>query len=189
MVDMHVLSVPPPPPPPCPPLGNVVWEDRNSTSRALLGLGRQPVALSSQYESETVAATTTTGTKNHTDDRNQTEGDLEDRNQIMSSEQSQVDQEPQQDQIQSASLDSVCEEGEEGEKESLVLQWRYGQSHPNAKQLLLRYATKLDVKEKGAAKNSTYYKKYGRPPMPSTREKVGEEEDKVESEPPQQDLR
>ena len=44
-----------------------------------------------------------------------------------------------------------------------LLQWRYGESHPKAKKLLLRYATVLDVKKKGAARESVYYRKHGRP--------------------------
>ena len=41
--------------------------------------------------------------------------------------------------------------------------WRMGEPHPLSKQLLLRYATDKDVKEKGAAQKSMYYRKYGNP--------------------------
>ena len=40
------------------------------------------------------------------------------------------------------------------------LPWRLGVPHPKSKQLLLRYATTEDVKERNAAKKSKYYRKY-----------------------------
>ena len=40
------------------------------------------------------------------------------------------------------------------------LPWRLGVLHPKSKQLLLRYATTADVKERNAAQKSKYYRKY-----------------------------
>ena len=40
------------------------------------------------------------------------------------------------------------------------LPWRLGVFHPRSKQLLLRYATTADVKERNAAQKSKYYRKY-----------------------------
>lgn len=63
--------------------------------------------------------------------------------------------------------DSVRKSGstnmEEDDKHAHTLHWRCGQPHPKAERLLLRLATEVDVKERGAAKKSTYYKKYGNP--------------------------
>lgn len=58
---------------------------------------------------------------------------------------------------------TYMEEGGSGDERTHTLHWRCGQPHPKAKTLLLRLATEVDVKEKGAAKKSTYYKKYGKP--------------------------
>ena len=58
------------------------------------------------------------------------------------------------------------EEGERLEEEGSgtpVLRWRVGVAHPRASQILLRYATTVDKKQLGAAKESQYYKKYGNP--------------------------
>ena len=41
--------------------------------------------------------------------------------------------------------------------------WRLGGPHPLSKQLFLRYSTSKDVKERGAAQKSVYYRKYGNP--------------------------
>ena len=41
--------------------------------------------------------------------------------------------------------------------------WRLGVPHPRSKQLLLRVATTLDTKNRGAANRSQYYRKYGNP--------------------------
>lgn len=49
--------------------------------------------------------------------------------------------------------------------------WRIGVSHERANQLLLRMATDVDVKEKGASHKSKYYKKYGNPNLPQERKR------------------
>lgn len=221
-----------------------MWEHRDTASRALLGIGRQPVALCSHYDGSTppVALTAksagsaepTSSDQNQTgeemeqnqsgEDQNQTEQDLKqnqsdeqkesvyswmDVNQsgtdLRGTDQSGTDQrEKGQGCVEGSPVarSQGCVEGTggsptshakgaetclperecegppakdhcadlqeggcaEGAEDSPTLQWRYGETHPKAKQLLLRYATAQDVKQKGAAKRSTYYIKYGRPP-------------------------
>lgn len=50
---------------------------------------------------------------------------------------------------------------------STLYPWRLGETHHRSNQLLLRFATVSDVKEKGASNKSQYYKKYGNPNIPS----------------------
>ena len=52
---------------------------------------------------------------------------------------------------------------EEEESGAPVLRWRLGEAHPRASRILLRFATTVDKKQLGAAKDSEYYKKYGNP--------------------------
>ena len=47
--------------------------------------------------------------------------------------------------------------------DSSVTEWRLGQPHAKARQLLLRHATTADKKLLGAAQQSQYYYKYGNP--------------------------
>ena len=54
--------------------------------------------------------------------------------------------------------------------ETQQITWRLGTPHPRSKQLLLRYANTLDVKEAGAAQRSQYYRKYGNPNLPQEME-------------------
>ena len=256
----YSYSPPLPSPPPPPPPGNVVWEDRSSASRALLGLGRQPVARRSGYESYIPPVTLSTGATSKTDQNQIGEGEADPnqaRNQTQASEnhgQNHTEGSGEEDRIQTQlegntqnqsagsslslshdkegskdteessstrgpeSSPMAMEEGEfvEGEREKVegeeeeegkeegkkeeeeeeegakvypALQWRYGGNHPKAKVLLLRWATELDVKQKGAAKNSVYYFKYGRPPVPGAiiaaqrkERRKGEEEEEEEEE-------
>jgi hypothetical protein len=220
----------------------VVWENPVSASRALLALGRQPVALCSNFEDRVPPVALSTDDtvprdQNQAADQNQTHGngnqiesggDRSNQNTIES--QSGVEQAQEQDctqaqaqtktnsggsgdgnkYLKSLSLladtsvkNQGLEEGEcaedvggtqgKDEEECVVrsrgaeeenlkkevegcensegptspaVQWRLGESHPKAKMLLLRFATELDVKKRGAAVQSEYYMKYGRPPMP-----------------------
>ena len=139
-----------------------MWDDTASAHRALFGLGRQPVALHSQYENESSVKPMDT-------DQNQT-----DQNQIDQIQNKTDWNQSQTDQNQSAQIQSTKDEScslvhrdqneAKGEKScDSFLHWRYGESHPKANRLLLRFATVADLKEKGAAKNSVYYQKYGKP--------------------------
>lgn len=115
-----------------------MWEDKISAARALLGLGRQPVALRDQYEETLPEVMTTGGTGSAQTEDTGTAGH------------------------QDTSSDAAGGDGDVSREES-KLEWRYGEAHPKAKLLLLRYATIADQKQRGAAKNSVYYKKYGMP--------------------------
>ena len=55
--------------------------------------------------------------------------------------------------------------------------WRLGEHYKTAKQLLLRLATTLDVKEQGSASRSKYYRKYGNPNLPSYQVNKGQRKD------------
>lgn len=57
-------------------------------------------------------------------------------------------------------VESKAVEQRGGQRE---VQWRLGLAHPNAKQLLLRYAFGGDQKVAGASRQSNYYRKYGNP--------------------------
>lgn len=218
----------------------MVWEDTHSASRALLGLGRQPLALRSQFKSwdpididtsSSQEAADTDSSQNRTADadasqnqtadtdaslnqtdstdasQNQTAGTDASQNQTADTDasqnqtvesppnqnessngQNQTSALPSQNQTETSTSDPSQDfpdpdgsmetdhtpeqsQGSGGASahgagdNAHLLQWRFGESHPKAKQLLLRYATVLDVKKKGAAMRSAYYKKHGRPPM------------------------
>ncbi len=148
-----------------------------------MGQGKQPLALRSHYE-----------TQDSPSQCNQNENSA-DQKQILesvetSSDQSQAAMEtephpPGQPTEQSLTQDKSSSGAE---SDSPLLQWRDGESHPKAKRLLLRYATVLDVKERGAARKSTYYRKHGKPGLPSpslSRGEGGREEETA----PKEDLR
>ena len=181
--------------------GNVVWEDSQSASRALVGLGKQPVALRSDYEEETPSldtAETADGETNSdhrnqaeeeevTTDQNQTVESLSDRNSNLNTTNPHHHHQPTtQDQTQADAPSTPAED--DGVIPKGHHQWRLGEAHPKSKALLLRYATTLDVKKKGAARSSTYYRKHGRPAVPTSSSSLGKEEGESEME-QKEDLR
>lgn len=52
-------------------------------------------------------------------------------------------------------------------KSQTELPWRIGELGPKSKQLLLRFATTADIKQRNAAQKSKYYKKYSNPTAPA----------------------
>ena len=120
-------------------IGNVVWEDAESASRALHGLTIQPVALRSTFidESEPMETASLTVTE---------EKDTETKAVVETED----------------VLETQASDGGE-------VQWRVGVDFSKAKQLLLRYAVAGDQKVVGASKLSSYYLKYGNPNKMVTR--------------------
>lgn len=117
-------------------VGNAVWEDAESASRALHGLTTQPVALRSKFTDESQPMETGSLTVRE-EETVETEDPVESEDVIKT---------------------GVAEQGSGGE-----VQWRLGVDFPKAKQLLLRYAVSGDQKIAGASKQSNYYLKYGNP--------------------------
>lgn len=137
-------------------IGNVVWEDAESASRALCGLTTHPVVLRSTFldESEPMNTDSLTVTKEKETVDSETTAVVEIETKAV------VDTE---DVVETKT--SVAVAGSDGAQ----VQWRVGVHFPKSKQLLLRYAVAGDQKVVGASKHSSYYLKYGNPNKMATK--------------------
>ncbi|KAM9319569.1 nuclear cap-binding protein subunit 3 [Gastrophryne carolinensis] len=129
---------------------NVVWLDEVTAARALLNLSTMPEDVKSKKES--------TSTKSKTDRYNDSSGD--------ETEEGEVDEEnaSEAEEDSSKNTQSTMDTLSKAEQDSL----RRNDLRPTLKmfkgnQILLRFATKDDKKELGAARRSQYYMKYGNP--------------------------
>lgn len=132
---------------------NVVWLDEVTAARALLNMSTMPVDTKSKKDEES------TSTKSKTDRFNDSSGDETEEGEVDEDNPSDAEEEePNKNPINT--MDTLSQ----AEQESLMR----NDLRPSVKlfkgnQLQMRFATKDDKKELGAARRSQYYMKYGNP--------------------------
>ncbi|XP_023236863.1 nuclear cap-binding protein subunit 3-like [Centruroides sculpturatus] len=151
---------------------NVVWLDEKSAARALLELSR-PIIIRSRKNN--LEDNLDKNDKSETSEKIKEEGEevvvMSDDDMSEDEVQEHILENDADDDMKKEEESKISEENTSEIKEKLDVvpipvppgQWRLGVSHPKAKALLLRFATKDDKKIRGAEKRSLYYKKYGNP--------------------------
>ncbi|XP_068126198.1 nuclear cap-binding protein subunit 3 isoform X2 [Hyperolius riggenbachi] len=132
---------------------NVVWLDEVSATRALLNMTTMPVDVKSKKDGES------TSTKSKADRFNDnSSGDETEEGEVDEDNPSEPEEEPNKNSM--STMDTLSQ----AEQDSLVR----NDLRPSVKtckgnQLYMRFATRDDKKELGAARRSQYYMKYGNP--------------------------
>ncbi|XP_075710261.1 nuclear cap-binding protein subunit 3 isoform X2 [Rhinoderma darwinii] len=131
---------------------NVVWLDEVTAARALLNLSAMPTDAKSKKSKEGIAA------KSKTDRYDDSSGD--------ETEEGEVDEENASDaeEVAVKKVLSTMDTLSQAEQDSLMRNdIRLSMKTIKGNQLIMRFATKDDKKEEGAAQRSQYYMKYGNP--------------------------
>ncbi|XP_077150618.1 nuclear cap-binding protein subunit 3 isoform X3 [Ranitomeya variabilis] len=131
---------------------NVVWLDEVTAARALLNLSTMPTDVKSKKSDESAS------TKSKTDRYNDSSGDETEEGEVEEENQSDAEEESEKKVL--STMDTLSQ----AEQESLMRNdLRLSMKIFKGNQLLMRFATKDDKKELGAARRSQYYMKYGNP--------------------------
>ncbi|XP_069617482.1 nuclear cap-binding protein subunit 3 isoform X4 [Ranitomeya imitator] len=131
---------------------NVVWLDEVTAARALLNLSTMPTDVKSKKSDDSASA------KSKTDRYNDSSGDETEEGEVEEENQSDAEEEPEKKVL--STMDTLSQ----AEQESLMRNdLRLSMKIFKGNQLLMRFATKDDKKELGAARRSQYYMKYGNP--------------------------
>ncbi|XP_073421812.1 nuclear cap-binding protein subunit 3 isoform X3 [Dendrobates tinctorius] len=131
---------------------NVVWLDEVTAARALLNLSTMPTDVKSKKSDEGASAKSKTDRYNDSSGDETEEGEVEEENQSDAEEESEKKVLSTMDTLSQAEQDSLM-------RNDLRLSMKVFKGN----QLLMRFATKDDKKELGAARRSQYYMKYGNP--------------------------
>ncbi|XP_073523761.1 nuclear cap-binding protein subunit 3 isoform X2 [Phyllobates terribilis] len=131
---------------------NVVWLDEVTAARALLNLSTMPTDVKSKKSEEGVSA------KSKSDRYNDSSGDETEEGEVE--EENHSDPEEESEKKVLSKMDTLSQ----AEQESLMRNdIRLSMKTFKGNQLIMRFATKEDKKELGAARRSQYYMKYGNP--------------------------
>ncbi|KAM5181449.1 nuclear cap-binding protein subunit 3 isoform 2-T2 [Mantella aurantiaca] len=134
---------------------NVVWLDEVTAARALLNMSTMPTDTKGKKDEES------TSTKSKADRFNDSSGDETEEGEVDEDNPSDdAEEEPSKDTVDTVRMDTLSE----AEQESLMRNdARLSVKLFKGNQLIMRFATKDDKKELGAARRSRYYMKYGNP--------------------------
>ncbi|KAM4046974.1 nuclear cap-binding protein subunit 3 isoform 2-T2 [Anomaloglossus baeobatrachus] len=131
---------------------NVVWLDEVTAARALLNLSTMQTEVKSKKSEEEGSA------KSKTDRYNDSSGDETEEGEVEEENQSDAEEEPEKKVL--STMDTLSQ----AEQDSLMRNDpRLSMKTFKGNQLVMRFATKDDKKELGAARRSQYYMKYGNP--------------------------
>lgn len=131
---------------------NVVWLDEVTAARALLNLSTIPTDDKSKKSEESLSAKSKTDRYNDSSGEETEEGEVEEENQSDAEEESPKKVLSTMDTLSQAEQDSLM-------RNDIRLSMKTFKGN----QLIMRFATKEDKKEMGAARRSQYYMKYGNP--------------------------
>ncbi|XP_056414720.1 nuclear cap-binding protein subunit 3 isoform X3 [Hyla sarda] len=131
---------------------NVVWLDEVTAARALLNLSTMPTDDKSKKSVESISA------KSKADRYNDSSGDETEEGEVDEDNPSDAEGEPEKKVL--STMDTLSQ----AEQDSLMRNdLRLSMKTFKGNQLFMRFATKEDKKELGAARRSRYYMKYGNP--------------------------
>ncbi|XP_044139838.1 nuclear cap-binding protein subunit 3 isoform X1 [Bufo gargarizans] len=145
---------------------NVVWLDEVTTARALLNLSTMPTDVKSKKGQQSLSA------KSKTERYNDSSGDETEEGEVEEDNPSDAEKEPEKKVLSTdfepkPEVDPVGREMDtlsQAEQDSLMRNDpRLAMKPFKGNQLVMRFATKDDKKELGAARRSQYYLKYGNP--------------------------
>ncbi|XP_018412658.1 PREDICTED: nuclear cap-binding protein subunit 3 isoform X2 [Nanorana parkeri] len=137
---------------------NVVWLDEVTAARALLNMSTMPVDTDSKKDDESTSTKSKADRFNDSSGEETEEGEVDEENPSDAEE----DAEPNKNTIKNTI--NTMETLSEAEQESLMRNdLRPGVKLFKKNMLQMRFATKDDKKELGAARRSRYYMKYGNP--------------------------
>ncbi|KAM3935016.1 nuclear cap-binding protein subunit 3 isoform 1-T1 [Leptodactylus fuscus] len=131
---------------------NVVWLDEVTAARALLNMSTMPADSKSKKGDESTSA------KSKADRYNDSSGDETEEGEVDEDNASDAEEEPEKKVL--TTMDTLSQ----AEQDSLMRNdIRLSIKTFKGNQLVMRFATKDDKKELGAARRSQYYMKYGNP--------------------------
>lgn len=131
---------------------NVVWLDEVTAARALLNLSTMPTEVKSKKSEENISA------KSKTDRYDESSGDETEEGEVDEDNPSDAEEESEKKVL--STMDTLSQ----AEQDSLMRNdLRLSMKTFKGNQLFMRFATKDDKKELGAARRSQYYMKYGNP--------------------------
>ncbi|XP_069801305.1 nuclear cap-binding protein subunit 3 isoform X1 [Dendropsophus ebraccatus] len=132
---------------------NVVWLDEVTAARALLNLSTMPTDGNNKKSEESISAKSKTDRYNDSSEDEAEEGEVDEDNPSDAEE-----EEPEKKVL--STMDTLSQ----AEQDSLMKNdVRLSLKTFKGNQLFMRFATKEDKKELGAARRSQYYMKYGNP--------------------------
>ncbi|KAM4701875.1 nuclear cap-binding protein subunit 3 [Discoglossus pictus] len=133
---------------------NVVWLDEVTSTRALLNMSSMPTGVKGKSKKEDES----TSSKSKMDRHDDSSGDETEEGEVE--EDNPSDTEVDREKKPASTLDTLSQ----AEEDSLLQnELRPAVKIVKGNQLYMRFATKEDKKEQGAARRSQYYMKYGNP--------------------------